>query len=184
MIHHGGHDGQVLDVVDQFDHAGLARPVRHGARGDLPEPAGRVSRVAVRADRVGVRVAVQPQDHVREPAQQGDQIGGAQCWLTARPRVTAAAVVQRAAAVMGEQDHQPVVAAGLDLAPVRAPVSRVHLAEPGFQPAGLIPVEAPGCSAGQAVGIERDEPRGRGVVHVVRGTVQPVTFTEPVPERS
>src|SRR5580700_3065800 len=86
--------------------------------------------------------------------------------------------------MMGEQDHQPVVATGLDLAPVRAAVSRVHLGEPGFQPAGLIPVEAPGCSAGQAVGIERDEPRGRGVVHVVRGTVQPVTFTEPVPERS
>ena len=84
---------------------------------------------------------------------------------------------------MGEQDHEPVVVAGLDLRPVRAAVRQVHLAEPGFQPAGLISVEAPGRSAGQAVRVQRDEPyRGR-VVDVIRGAVQPVALAEPVPER-
>jgi putative spermidine/putrescine transport system ATP-binding protein len=147
VVHHGGHDGQVPGVVDQLDHPGLARPVRHSARGDLPEPAGRVGRVAVRADRVGVRVAVQPQDHVREPVQQGEEVGDIQGWFAARAGVSAAAVVQRVAAVMGEEDHEPVVVAGPDLAPVRTAVGRVRLAEPGFQPAGLISVEAPGGPA-------------------------------------
>jgi putative spermidine/putrescine transport system ATP-binding protein len=183
VVHHGGHDGQVLRVVDQLDHAGLARPVRHGARGHLPEPTGRVSRVAVRADRVGVRMTVQPQDHVREPVHEGKQVGRGQRRLDARPRVCTAAIVQRVAAVMREQDYEPVVVAGLDLLPVRAAVRRVHLAEPGFQPAGLISVKAPGRPAGQAVRVQRDEPyRGR-VVDVIRGAVQPVALAEPVPER-
>ena len=182
VIDHRGHDGQVLAVVEQFHHPGLARPVHHRAGGDLPEPARRVAGVGPGADRVGVRVAVEPQDHVGEPVQQGHQPGAEQR-LAVRSRVTAAAVVQRVGAVMGEHDHQPVVVAGPDLAAVRAAVGRVHLRQAGFQPAGLPRVQAPGCAAGQAVGVQRDEADRRRVVDVVGGAVQPVPFGEPVAER-
>ena len=93
VVDHRGHDGQVLAMIEELDHPGLARPVDHRAGGDLPEPARRVGRVTARADRVGVRMAVQPQHHVGEPVQQGQQVGRAEQRLAVRPGVPAAGVV-------------------------------------------------------------------------------------------
>ena len=59
----------------------------------------------------------------------------------------------------------------------------MHLAEPGFQPAGLLEVQATGRAASQAVGVERDEPHRGRVVDVVGSSVEPVPLAEPVPER-
>jgi hypothetical protein len=171
-------------MIEEFDHRVWHGQSDHRAGGDLPEPAGRVGRVVARPDRVGVRVAVQPQHDVREPVQQGEQVGGAEQRLAARPGVLAARCWSACLIPWWEnritsRSSWPVRTS----LPSAARVGRVHLAEPGFQPPGLLPVQAPGRAAGQAVGVQRDEPGGRRVVDVVRGAVEPVLLAEPVPER-
>ena len=96
-------------MIEQFDYPGLAWPVHHRAGGDLPESARRVGGVTARANRVGVRMTVQPQNDIGESVQQGQQVGRAHQRLTARSGVRATGVVQRVGPVMGRQDHQPVL---------------------------------------------------------------------------
>ncbi len=90
-------------------------------------------------------------------------------------------VRQRVHAVVGEQDDQPVVLPGRDLLPGRPAIGRVHLGEPVFQPPGLLPVQAPVGPAGQAVGVQRDEPRGWCVMDVVGGSVAEIFVGKAVP---
>ena len=82
-----------------------------------------------------------------------------------------------------EQHDQPVFLAGTDVLSGLPAVGRMDLGQAVGQPAGLLPVQAAVRPAGQAVGIQRDEPHGRGVVHVVSRAVEPVLLGETVPGR-
>jgi hypothetical protein len=182
VVGHGADDGQVLASVHEFDQPCLAGPVHDGTRCDLPEPTCRIAWVAPAADGVGVRVPVQPQDDVAEPVQEGKQIVLPEKGLPARAGVPG--IGQRVDPVVGKDDDQTIVMAGPDLMPGRIPVAGVHLGEPCLQPPGLLVVQAARGTSRQAVGVQRDQPDGRGVMNVVRGAVQPVLLGEPVPCRA
>src|SRR5579872_2024236 len=95
--HRAGDSQKTLAAAEELDEPGLARPVHERGRGHLPEAVS--AAIGARRDAVRVDVAVEPEHHVVEAEEQGQQLAGAPL---------AARVGQGVVAVVREDHHQSV----------------------------------------------------------------------------
>ena len=118
------------------------------------KPRRGIALVPSRADRVEVGVPVEPEDDVRVPVQQSQDLGTAEEWLAIWSGVPGPGMNEALDAMVREDHHEPIIMAGVHVIAGRVLVARVHLGEPCFQPARLVVIHAAGRPAGDAVRVQ------------------------------